>query len=160
MKIKPQMIVATSDFSPCSAVGLRLAASLAASYDAELFIVNIISDKELQWLVGDEAPKKPVDIVAAEQRDRLMEHFRRSVGVEEWVPVKVRGMIGFGHPAEEIIKIAEDLKADLIVMATHGRTGLRHILAGSVTEEVVRKAPCPVLTMRPREGEDLLASGK
>ena len=53
-----------------------------------------------------------------------------------------------GHPAETIVRIAKERAADLIVMGTHGRTGLQHVLLGSVAEKVVRLAPCPVLTVR------------
>jgi nucleotide-binding universal stress UspA family protein len=53
-----------------------------------------------------------------------------------------------GNPADAIVRLAQDRQADLIVMGTHGRTGLQHVLLGSVAEKVVRLAPCPVLTVR------------
>ncbi len=56
-----------------------------------------------------------------------------------------------GHPADTIVRVAEERNADLIVMGTHGRTGLQHVLLGSVAERVVRLAPCPVLTVRHKE---------
>jgi nucleotide-binding universal stress UspA family protein len=56
--------------------------------------------------------------------------------------------IAVGHPADAIVRVAEERAADLIVMGTHGRTGLQHALLGSVAEKVVRLAPCPVLTVR------------
>ena len=56
--------------------------------------------------------------------------------------------VAAGHPAETIVRVAQERAADLIVMGTHGRTGLRHMLLGSVAEKVVRLAPCPVLTVR------------
>jgi universal stress protein A len=56
--------------------------------------------------------------------------------------------IGTGHPADTIVRIAQERHADLIVMGTHGRTGLQHVFLGSVAEKVVRLAPCPVLTVR------------
>jgi nucleotide-binding universal stress UspA family protein len=52
-------------------------------------------------------------------------------------------------PFEQILRVAKRLRCDLIVLATHGRTGLQHVLMGSVAENVVRRAPCPVLTVRP-----------
>jgi len=58
-----------------------------------------------------------------------------------------------GQPAFEIIEAAKVLPADLIIMSTHGRTGLKHVFLGSVTEHVVRQAPCPVLVVRDREHE-------
>jgi nucleotide-binding universal stress UspA family protein len=56
--------------------------------------------------------------------------------------------IAVGHPADTIVRVAQERKADLIVMSTHGRTGLQHVLLGSVAEKVVRLAPCPVLTIK------------
>jgi universal stress protein A len=56
--------------------------------------------------------------------------------------------VATGHPADTIVRIAQERRADLIVMGTHGRTGLQHVLLGSVAEKVVRLAPCPVLTVR------------
>ena len=56
--------------------------------------------------------------------------------------------VAVGHPADTIVRVAQERGADLIVMGTHGRTGLQHVLLGSVAEKVVRLAPCPVLTVR------------
>jgi universal stress protein A len=57
-----------------------------------------------------------------------------------------------GIPYRKIVEVAADEKLDLIVMATHGRTGFSHLFLGSVAEKVVRTAPCPVLTIRPSSG--------
>jgi nucleotide-binding universal stress UspA family protein len=64
--------------------------------------------------------------------------------------LRVRGVLATGVAVDQIIQAARRLKCDLIVLATHGRTGLKHVLMGSVAENVVRRAPCPVLTVRPR----------
>jgi universal stress protein A len=58
--------------------------------------------------------------------------------------------VAMGHPADTIVRVAQERSADLIVMSTHGRTGLQHMLLGSVAEKVVRLAPCPVLTVKPQ----------
>jgi nucleotide-binding universal stress UspA family protein len=57
-----------------------------------------------------------------------------------------------GHPADTIVRVAQERGADLIVMSTHGRTGLQHVVLGSVAEKVVRLAPCPVLTVKHHRG--------
>jgi nucleotide-binding universal stress UspA family protein len=62
--------------------------------------------------------------------------------------IHVQRLLREGDPAQEILHTAEETKADLIVMGTHGRTGLRRLLMGSVAEVVLRKAPCPVLTVK------------
>ena len=69
------------------------------------------------------------------------------------MPVKLLAdsLVRVGHPYQEITQAAQELKADLIVIATHGYTGLKHILLGSTAERVVRHASCPVLTVRERE---------
>ncbi|MEE8450068.1 MAG: universal stress protein [Thermodesulfobacteriota bacterium] len=151
MKIRPERILATTDFSESAQIGLRLAGSLAGSFGAKLFLLNVIPEKELEYISEAEFPKKPVDIIANEQKERLVQHFEEVLKPEERERVKLQPRVRFGEPAKEIIKISEELEADLVVMATHGRTGLRHLLAGSVAEEVVRNAACPVLTIRPRE---------
>jgi universal stress protein A len=66
--------------------------------------------------------------------------------------VEVMCLIAVGTPYYKIVEVAEAEKVDLVVMATHGRTGLGHLLLGSVAEKVVRTAPCPVLTIRPSSG--------
>ena len=62
---------------------------------------------------------------------------------------KVTPIVRFGRAWQEIIEVAREQKCDMIIMATHGYTGLRHALVGSVAEKIVRHAPCPVLTVRP-----------
>ena len=71
-------------------------------------------------------------------RDLVPEAFRDTWEVE----------VAIGHPAETIVRLARERNADLIIMATHGRTGLRHVVLGSVAEKVIRLAPCPVLTVK------------
>lgn len=68
-------------------------------------------------------------------------------------------LVRSGSPAFEIIEVAKFLPADVIVISTHGRTGLKHMLLGSVTERVVSRAPCPVLVVREREREFIASSG-
>ena len=75
--------------------------------------------------------------------------------IEEFNPPgdhQTKSMVVTGHPSTEICKYAVDHQCDLIVMATHGRTGLSHMMLGSTAEQVVRHAPCPVLTFRSRQG--------
>jgi len=60
-----------------------------------------------------------------------------------------------GDPAEQILRVANEIHADLIVMGTHGRTGLERLLMGSVAEQVLRQAPCPVLTVRNPSAEEI-----
>lgn len=68
------------------------------------------------------------------------------------VPMPLENKVGVGKPAEEILPVAREEGVDLIVMGTHGRTGVRHLLLGSVAEEITWHTPCPVFTVR-RQGE-------
>ncbi len=83
----------------------------------------------------------PGEVVRTQLQDLIRGAFRGTWEVE----------VATGHPADTIVRVAQDRKADLIVMGTHGRTGLQHVLLGSVAEKVVRMAPCPVLTVRRRQ---------
>ena len=69
--------------------------------------------------------------------------------------VPINTLVRVGSPAREIVEVATDLNADIIVISTHGRTGFKHVLIGSVAENVVQRAPCPVLIVREREHEFL-----
>ena len=75
---------------------------------------------------------------------------------KELVPRSISIVMRHGHAATEIVKAARELNADLIVMSTHGRTGMKHVLLGSVTEKVVRMSPCPVLTVRPEQFREVV----
>ena len=72
--------------------------------------------------------------------------------LQDLIPAAGRGTwdvaLAVGHPADAVVRVAQERNVDLIVMGTHGRTGLQHVLLGSVAEKVVRLAPCPVLTVR------------
>jgi nucleotide-binding universal stress UspA family protein len=85
-----------------------------------------------------------IDKALTELQDFAQKHLKE--------PVPLECKVGVGKPAEEILRVAREGGIDLIVMGTHGHTGLRHLLLGSVAEEVTRHAPCPVFTIR-RQGE-------
>ena len=85
-----------------------------------------------------------------EREDRAMiEAFRSRMESDITSGTETQTLVEVGVADEKLIEAAQNNKADLIVMATHGRTGLSHALIGSVAEKVVRKAPCPVFTVRP-----------
>jgi nucleotide-binding universal stress UspA family protein len=89
--------------------------------------------------------KHPIIIDLVDNAHTELRDFADKI-LKEAVPVQVN--VAVGTPAEEILRVAREEKVDLIVMGTHGRTGLRHLLLGSVAEEVTRHAPCPVFTVR------------
>jgi nucleotide-binding universal stress UspA family protein len=140
-------ILATTDLSPESFAAVQYAAHLAEGQGAKLTILHVPQTTTL--LFTDFAP--PVDLLSL---DRSIEAAARET-LEGWVrrhlknKGSVRIVIRAGVTHEVVCKAAEDAGASLIVMATHGRRGIGHVILGSVTERVLREAPCPVLVVRP-----------
>jgi nucleotide-binding universal stress UspA family protein len=135
------------DFSAHADEALRVACSLAKAFDASLTVLDVFSPPV--YPIPDGAfvtlPSVYADLIAA-ARTRLEETvatLRR-----DHAGIVVDGTTVEGVPFREIIGFARTHGHDLIVMGTHGRTGLRHVFLGSVAEKVVRKAPCAVLTVR------------
>ena len=124
------------DFSVCSMWALRHAEEVARRFGAELILVHVDPLLMLGSELGparETTTRKELDGLVALLRDR---------GMAAW------GVLLGGAPIDEITKAAKAEHADLIVMGTHGRTGLAHALIGSVAESVLRKSSCPVLTVR------------
>jgi len=140
-------ILAATDLSPESFAAVQYAAHLAAGQAAKLTILHVPQTTTL--LFTDFAP--PVDLLSLDKtiekaaRDTLESWVRRHIKSTAGVRIVIRN--GVTH--EMICKTAADAGASLIVMATHGRKGLGHVILGSVTERVLREAPCPVLVVRP-----------
>ena len=141
-------ILCAVDFSESSPQVAEYAATLAAATKAEILCVYIAPS--LAEYVGFNVPQAALDTFVGDvvssadtsMHDFLSEHFKG---------LSAAGLVVTGYPAEEILKVAADRKADMIVMGTHGRTGIDRIIFGSVAEKVVKSALCPVLTVKPRE---------
>lgn len=138
--MKYSRILFATDFSPTSDAALRYATALARDSGATLSIVHI---EELQTpYAGGEMLLPQPEFPNPEIRHML----------EKVLPtdpnVRYEHHLSIGPPAEEIVKLAAEQNADLIVIGTHGRTGLKRVLMGSVAEAVMRRAPCPVLTLK------------
>ena len=143
-------ILAATDFSDDSNHALGYAEELARRFGAEIIVMHV--DQPLSpVMVSEFSPGLDVaamNRIAEEQRllaqrelDQITARLRES-------GLKSRGMLKVGAPFLEIVTAAQNDGVDLIVVGTHGRTGLAHVLMGSVAERVVRKAHCPVLTVR------------
>jgi nucleotide-binding universal stress UspA family protein len=140
------VIVVPTDFSDHSLRALPYALGLAEKYDAEVKILYVnepaLQVSDMAWVGVDDRALKDEHVSEARQNmERIM---RDQIPPEITVQTEVRS----GDAVEEIIRFAGDAGADLIVMATHGRSGLSHILMGSTAEQVIRKASCPVLTLK------------
>ena len=146
-------VLVTTDFSEASKTGVRYGLEVAASWHAEAVVLHIGDYREaLSGPVSDaDAPTRshyeslPEFI---EERKKILERFLKDNFSDLTGNLNVEKVVTVGVPHEEIVEQAEKLGVDLIVMSTHGRTGLRHMLIGSVTEQVVRRAHCPVLSIK------------
>ena len=144
---KIQKILAPTDLSELSCVGLRYAMEAAREHGAELIVYLVVPIGE-DWFPSSEGLKPARDYTAREkvQLDKFLhEKFAAELGA-----LKIRQSVEVGAAQSNIVDFAEREAVDLIVMATHGRTGLNHVLLGSVTEKVVARAPCPIVVV-PRQ---------
>lgn len=149
-----QHILVPVDFSQCSLQALRYAVAFARQFKASITLLYVVQQ---YYLPGDftggldyAALEKEIEENSARELERIA---TKNVGKK--APWKV--LLRMGRPVDQIIRIADEINADLIIIATHGRTGLKHVVLGSTAENVVRHAPCPVLTVRVNEHEFLRA---
>jgi nucleotide-binding universal stress UspA family protein len=144
-----RQILAPTDFSEHSDQALRSAAELARQFGAKLVLLHVVPSDILESISKAHVPPHPMDKVYEDLTQEVREQYARHVAPELRRAVEAEILVLPGVPFLEIIRTARVKGVGLIVMATHGRTGLSHALVGSVTEKVVRKAPCPVLSIRP-----------
>lgn len=137
------------DFSDDSLNALKYACELARPLGAELLILYVLEPIYFAT---------PADVYATNTNLAMLMDEQRGVGSQQLARIsaeltkkgqRARTVLKTGSPAHVIVDTAKTARADLIVMATHGRTGLAHLVMGSVAEKVVRTAACPVLTVRP-----------
>jgi universal stress protein A len=160
-------VLVPTDFSEGANQALGYALEEATLHRAKVTLLHVLaphSDTDVYYVTGSPEPPlqgsvdptgggrmsaRPLSeptVVRTDPSDEALTQLRDLIpaaGRRTWdVAVAV------GHPADAVVRVAQERGVDLIVMGTHGRTGLQHVLLGSVTEKVVRLAPCPVLTVR------------
>ena len=140
-------ILVPTDFSACALPAVRYAAELADKFAAELVLLHVVSDAVLA-LPDAVMPTPATDLHALTEAGKT--GLANLIAAEKLERLNPRPEVRLGSPAAEIIAAATDLHADLVCISTHGRGGLARVLLGSVAESVVRQAPCPVLTVRPK----------
>ena len=135
-----------NDFSENSEYAFDYALTLAKKFDAKLIIIHVINEPvDLRGFYVPHISFENLEKEIAESAEKMMEKFCRTRAKEY---ARLETLVISGIPNEEIIKKAEETSAGLIVLGTHGRKGLDHILFGSTAERVLRSAPCPVLSVR------------
>ncbi len=151
LRVKIEKILFATDFSEGSTVALPYAVDIARQYGAKLYLVHVVYDitKATGWYVPH--------VAVGEIYDEIEKNARAEIGKIDSAELKglkdVGQVILKGTPYEEIIKFAEDNEVDLIVLGTHGRKGIDRVLFGSTAEQILRNAPCPVLSVRLQPGK-------
>ncbi len=139
-------ILVPLDYSECSDEALRLAARLARAFQGRLLVLHMLPI-DLPGILGD-FPSPAADTTRiTSETTRLHAHIHSVLEDGDGVPA-LEIEVAWGSPHLDIVPYAIERRVDLIVLGTHGRTGVKHLLLGSVAERTVRSAPCPVLTVR------------
>lgn len=146
--LHPRHILVPTDFSAASRKALAYADAFAATFGAKVTLVHVIEPMVLPPEYGYLPPYSPED------EARQVEAVRKQLldiaaGLESAKRTEVS--VRVGRPWHEVVGAVSELGVDLLVLTTHGRTGLRHMLMGSVAEKIVRHTACPVLVVRPEE---------
>ena len=142
-----QRILFPTDFSPLAAHAFEYALGIARQFEGRLFVLHVINEQaDLRgfYLPHLAYERVEADIEAAARK--MLADFCASIGETP----QHEGNVVSGVPYAEILKAAQEQRTDLIVMGTHGLTGVEHLLFGSTAERVLRHAECPVLTVRPQ----------
>ncbi len=144
MKIKK--ILVPIDFSEYSLKALNYAVEFAQVFQAELFLVYVI--EPMVYPADFSMGQITIPEIDTSINSQAEEDIEKIIKERISGKVNAKGIIKTGRPFLEIIETASEIDADLIIIATHGMTGMEHLLFGSTAEKVVRKSPCPVLTLR------------
>lgn len=141
IELKLKRILVPYDFSSHSRKALRHALAVAHQFGAEVLLANIveISTYPVEYTL------LPIEVFGPQRQE---EHLTQLKKITDGLKLKAIPIVRIGSPSKELVKIAEEEKVDLIVIATHGRTGLSQVFIGSVAERVIQHAPCPVLAIR------------
>ena len=151
-------IVHPTDFSDPSKYAMKYAFAFAEEFNAKLYVVHVIEEVSSALYF---------DMLQAPPLAQLMEDIEKQArqALADLIPEEIKGKLEIetavrkGAPFLEIIRFADQVGANMIVCGTHGRTGLKHALFGSVAEKVVRKASCPVLSVRHPEHKFEMPAG-
>jgi universal stress protein A len=139
----PRLILHPTDYSESSGYAMQIAADLARQHQARIIILHVAETLGPENVTFGEATSQ---LEPTAYRRRLEEDLRQREPAPQ--DVSVEYVLGEGDTAQEIQRVAQSRGCDLIVMGTHGRTGLTRLVMGSTAEKVIRRAPCPVLTTK------------
>jgi nucleotide-binding universal stress UspA family protein len=141
-------ILLPTDFSECANYALSYATSLARGAGASIICVHVIEPVVPTVGYAGMAEPMPIADISDQLEDSAERELPKIAGCEECSGLRVEEVITHGDAASEIVRVAKERGVDLIVIASHGRTGLGRIFFGSTAEAVVRHAPCPVRVVK------------
>jgi universal stress protein A len=151
MILMNSVLVAT-DFSETSAAALLYGRDLARAFGARLHVLHVAD--AISATAGEEFFPGDIEALQADVMKRAAERLDTLLTDHDLTMLRATPVVrASGHVADAIVDYAKDIHVDVIVVGTHGRGGVSHLFMGSVAEHVVRKAPCPVLVVRPNEHE-------
>jgi universal stress protein A len=148
-RLRPKNILVPLDMSPESIKALKYAVPFAEQFGAKLRTLFVVELSPLVSITGMDY----VGLTVSEQEivKRVMIRLADIVDLHHTEKLGIEAEVRTGKPVEEIVKYAIETDTDLVILSTHGHSGMKRMLLGSVTEKVVRHAPCPVLVLRDKE---------
>ena len=149
--IQIKRILVPSDFSEPARKALVYAVEFAKAYEAEIILCHVMEPPIYPVSISVGAVSVPP--IGDEMRQHTKEQLELLRTTEIGSKIASRIAVAEGKPFLEIVQLARSEGVDMIIISTHGHTGLKHVLVGSTTEKIVRKAPCPVLCVRQKERE-------
>jgi nucleotide-binding universal stress UspA family protein len=147
-------ILLPTDFSGCANYALPYAAAIARAAGAAIICVHVVEPIVPAVAYSGLAEPMPIADISEQLEDSAERELPELAGCEEFSGLKVEEVIVHGDAAAEIVRVAGEREVDLIVVSSHGRTGLGRIIFGSTAEAVVRHASCPVLVVKPPPPEE------
>lgn len=140
-------ILCPIDHSKHSESALKYAIAFALKDKAKLYLMHVLDSRTHEEAEGVS------ELMAIDEKglSELKDKLEKSVPEEIRGEIKYEALVSLGVPFDEIVRVANEKSIDLIVMGTHGRTGLSHVMLGSIAEKVMRDAPCPVMIVKYRE---------
>lgn len=138
-----------TDFSDLSVAALPLAIDLAEKYEAKLHCLYVVEEPQIYSSLEMGSVAIPTSGELMQSAESRMQKFSQQFLAK--APHGHDGKVVVGHAASEVVNYANQIGADLIVMTTHGYSGVKHMMLGSTTEDVLRHASCPVLSVRGSE---------
>ena len=148
--IRLKRILVPTDFSETSQVAVKYGIALARAFKAQLYLLHVPERGEVSGV------EHPIGLADTMDQNPAGEQLSTVLTEEEMAELRPERIVRNGKPYNEIVRYSQENDIDLIVMGTHGREGVARVLIGSVAETVVRRSPCPVLTVHHPEHEFVL----